>query len=66
MKRLGIIMAAGTIFLVVWTLKRDDSPKQETRKDTIGLKYETCTISEWNFVSMACKNNSIFYVSDLN
>lgn len=55
MKRLGIIMLAGTLYLILWALRRDDSPRQEQKYDPFGLKYETCTITEWNFVSMACK-----------
>lgn len=55
MKRLGIIMLVGTTYLIAWSLRRDDSPREQLKFDPDGLKYETCTITEWNFVSMACK-----------
>lgn len=57
MKRLGIIMLIGTTYLIAWALRREDSPKNEQKYDPFGLKYETCTITEWNFVSMASKPN---------
>lgn len=55
MKRLGIIMLIGTTFLIAWAFRRGESPRQEVRYDPMGLKYETCTVTEWNFVSMASK-----------
>ena len=55
MKRLGIIMLIGTAYLAAWALQKDQSPKQHVTLDTLGLKYETCTITEWNFISMASK-----------
>ncbi|RNA23662.1 G-coupled receptor -like protein [Brachionus plicatilis] len=53
MKRLGIIMGIGTAYLIIWALRRVDSPRGEQRLDPFGLKYEACTVTEWNFVSMA-------------
>ncbi len=55
-KWLGIILLIGTTFLIAWAFRKDESPRQETRFDPNGLKYETCTISEWNFVSMASRD----------
>ena len=54
-KWLGIILLIGTTFLVAWGLRKDESPKNQLRYDSNGLKYETCTINEWNFVLMASK-----------
>lgn len=48
-------MAIGTAYLIIWAVRRVDSPREEQRLDPFGLKYETCTVTEWNFVSMACK-----------
>jgi len=56
MKRLGIIMLIGLSYLAAWSLQKDASPRQYVALDPLGLKYETCTITEWNFISMACKN----------
>ncbi|CAF0705407.1 unnamed protein product [Brachionus calyciflorus] len=53
MKKLAIIMLAGTAYLILWALRKIDSPREEVKLDPNGLKYETCTITEWNFVSMA-------------
>ena len=53
-KRLGIIMLIGTIYLAVWSFIKD-RPTKVTVKDSIGLKYDTCTTTEWNFISMASK-----------
>lgn len=48
-------MLIGTTFLIAWAFRRGESPRQEVRYDPMGLKYETCTVTEWNFVSMASK-----------
>lgn len=53
MKRLGAIMGIGTGFLAAWALQKEQSPRGFTAYDTQGLKYEMCTITEWNFISMA-------------
>ena len=53
-KRLGIIMLIGTIYLAVWSFMRD-RPTKVTVKDSVGLKYDTCSTTEWNFISMASK-----------
>ncbi len=55
LKWLGIILLIGTIFLVAWSFRKYESPREQLRYDPAGLKYETCTITEWNFVSMASK-----------
>ena len=55
MKRLGVLMLAGTIFIVVWVLRTEDSPRMVVRRDNFDLKYETCSITVWNFVSMSSK-----------
>ena len=55
MKRLGLIMLSGTIYLAAWTLRKFDSPKEESKQDSNNLRYETCTVTEWNFGSMASK-----------
>lgn len=54
MKRLGVIMLVGLSYLAAWALQKDH-PRQEVPPalDPLGLKYETCTITEWNFISMA-------------
>lgn len=56
MKRLGLIMLGGTIYLAAWTLRKVDSPKEESKLDSNNLRYETCTVTEWNFGSMASNN----------
>lgn len=53
-------MAIGTAYLTIWALRRVDSPRDEQRLDPFGLKYEACTVTEWNFVSMACNINPFF------
>ena len=54
MKRLGIIMLVGTVYLAVWAYIKD-RPTRTNTKDSDGLKYDTCTTTEWNFISMASK-----------
>ena len=49
-------MLIGLSYLAAWSLQKDASPRQYVALDPLGLKYETCTITEWNFISMACKN----------
>lgn len=71
MKRLGIIMLIGIFYLIAWAFRKDDSPQKEQKYDPFGLKYETCTVTEWNFVSMASKqirnfNFKKFFLNRLN
>jgi hypothetical protein len=55
MKRLGIIMAIGTVYLIIWSIRKVDSPKEIEIYDTNNLMYKMCSITEWNFISMASK-----------
>jgi hypothetical protein len=52
MKRLCIIMLIGVSYLAAWSFQKDQSPREFVALDPLGLKYETCTITEWNFISM--------------
>ena len=52
MKRLCIIMLIGVSYLAAWSLQKDQSPREFVALEPLGLKYETCTITEWNFISM--------------
>lgn len=53
MKRLGIIMLIGTVYLLIWGIRKVDSPREIEAYDTNNLMYKMCSITEWNFVSMA-------------
>lgn len=55
MERLGFILIGGTIYLVVWCVRKVDSPKEIQVYDTNDLMYKMCSITEWNFLSMARK-----------
>ena len=55
MKRLGIIIAIGTVYLLIWSIRKVDSPKEVDVLDANGLMYKMCSITEWNFISMASK-----------
>lgn len=55
MKRLGIIMAIGTVYLLIWSIRKVDSPKEIDAYDNSNLMYKMCSITEWNFISMASK-----------
>lgn len=55
MKRLGIIMLIGTVYLLIWGIRKVDSPREIEVYDTNNLIYKMCSITEWNFVSMASK-----------
>lgn len=57
MKRLALIMLGGTVYLVIWALRRHDSPRAVELTDINGLKYTTCTITEWNYMSMLSEWN---------
>ena len=58
MKRLGIIMAIGTVYLMIWSIRKVDSPKEIEVYDTNNLMYKMCSITEWNFISMASKKST--------
>lgn len=55
LKRLGIIIIVGTIYLLCWILRRTDSPREMERYDVNNLKYLSCTTTEWNYISMLSK-----------
>ena len=55
MKRLGILMLIGALFLIAWALRRTDSPHEIELTDINGLKYLSCTITEWNYISLISK-----------
>ena len=59
-------MIVGLSYLAAWALQKDQSPRQFVALDPLGLKYETCTITEWNFISMASKNPSFIKETVLN
>ena len=59
-KWLLLIVAIGSAFLLNWALSNELRPKPEVRYDQLGLKYFTCSITEWNFISMA-SNDTITY-----
>lgn len=51
MKRLSVIILVGTIFLIVWALRKNDSPREVELRDINNLKYLSCTITGWNYFS---------------
>ena len=55
MKRLGIIMLIGTVYLMCWSVRKYDSPREIEQLDPDNLKYQTCTITEWNYISLLSK-----------
>ena len=60
MKRLSVIMVVGTVFLVIWALRKDGSPRAVELRDVNNLKYLSCTITEWNYISQLSKYSFFF------
>ncbi len=51
LNRLALIMLVGTVYLMFWALRKD-GPHEMEMTDVDGLKYSTCTVSEWNYISI--------------
>jgi hypothetical protein len=51
-KRLIIILSIGATFLAAWT-GMQNRPTPEIKIDANNLKYNTCSVTFWNFISMA-------------
>jgi len=51
LKRLGLVMLVGAAYLGFWAV-RADSPREIEARDVDGLKYLTCTVTEWNYISL--------------
>jgi hypothetical protein len=52
-KRLGIIILVGATYLAAWTGIPETRPRKEYKKDANNLKYETCLVTFWNYISMS-------------
>lgn len=61
MKRLSVIMVVGTVFLVIWALRKDGSPRAVELRDVNNLKYLSCTITEWNYISQLIQIGVLSY-----
>ena len=61
-KRLIIILVIGATFLAAWT-GMQNRPNSEIKTDANNLKYVTCSVTFWNFISMASMTIFEFIIS---
>nr|QVK45731.1 G protein-coupled receptor [Proales similis] len=53
LKRLIFMFLLASIFLVIWLSRQTEKPRYEEWLGPDGLRYDTCSITEWNLFSMA-------------